>query len=225
MFSPFGRKITYKRKYHLLSAKHMQARSMMTTLMLTGEPLSISDVVAVARAGRRVALAPSAIELIERARAMVETIVAERQVCYGVTTGFGALSKVSISTERLGELQHNLVRSHAAAVGAPLPADVVRAMLLLTAASLARGASGVRRAVVEALLALLNNDITPHVPARGSVGASGDLAPLAHIALVLIGEGQVIADCRLQIADYPNLQSTIYNLQSGGEALSHAGLA
>ena len=166
----------------------------MTTLLLTGEPLSISDVVVVACAGRRVALAPQAIERIERAHAMVETIVAERQICYGVTTGFGALSKVSIPTERLGELQHNLVRSHAAGVGAPLPADVVRAMLLLTAASLARGASGVRRTVVEALLALLNNDITPYVPARGSVGASGDLAPLAHIALVLIGEGYASTD-------------------------------
>src|SRR5215207_3324656 len=170
--------------------KHMQARSVMTTLMLTGAPLSISDVVAVARARQRVELSSQAIERIVRARAMVETIVAERQICYGVTTGFGALSKVSIPTERLGELQHNLVRSHAAGVGAPLAPDIVRAMMLLTAASLARGASGVRRAVVEALLALLNNAITPHVPARGSVGASGDLAPLAHIALVLIGEGR-----------------------------------
>jgi histidine ammonia-lyase len=203
----------------------------MTTLQLTGEPLAISDVVAVARAGRRVALAPRAIERIERARAMVETIVAERQVCYGVTTGFGALSKVSIPVERLGELQHNLVRSHAAGVGAPLPADVVRAMLLLTAASLARGASGVRRAVVEALLALLNNDITPHVPARGSVGASGDLAPLAHIALVLIGEGQArIENEKLKIEnglDPEYSQFSILNSQfiPGASALAHAGLA
>jgi histidine ammonia-lyase len=204
----------------------------MTTLMLTGEPLSISDVVAVARAGRRVALAPQAIERIERARALVETIVAERQVCYGVTTGFGALSKVSIPTERLGELQHNLVRSHAAGVGAPLPADVVRAMLLLTAASLARGASGVRRAVVEALLALLNNDITPHVPARGSVGASGDLAPLAHIALVLIGEGQTIEPRTKNQEPGSRITSSAdsvlgsrFSVLSGAEALSHAGLA
>ena len=195
----------------------------MTTLLLTGEPLSISDVVAVARAGRRVALAPQAIERIERARALVETIVAERQVCYGVTTGFGALSKVNIPTERLGELQHNLVRSHAAGVGAPLPADVVRSMLLLAAASLARGASGVRRAVVEALLALLNNDITPHVPARGSVGASGDLAPLAHIALVLIGEGQASTgstnDERRTTNDF-DMSSFV----PGGEALTRVGL-
>jgi histidine ammonia-lyase len=197
----------------------------MTNLLLTGEPLSIPDVVAVARAVRRVALSPEAIERVERARAMVETIVAERQVCYGVTTGFGALSKVSIPTERLGELQHNLVRSHAAGVGAPLAPEIVRAMMLLTAASLARGASGVRLAVVEALLALLNNDITPHVPARGSVGASGDLAPLAHIALVLIGEGfastESTKDERRTTKDLNGSSSFV----PGAEALSQAGLA
>ncbi|HEU5098301.1 MAG TPA: histidine ammonia-lyase [Roseiflexaceae bacterium] len=202
----------------------------MTTLLLTGEPLSISDVVAVARAGRRVALAPEAVERIERARALVETIVAEQQVCYGVTTGFGALSKIPIPAERLGELQHNLVRSHAAGVGAPLPANVVRAMLLLTAASIARGASGVRRAVVEGLLALLNHDITPYVPSRGSVGASGDLAPLAHIALVLIGEGQ--ASIGLTKDERPttnDIETSSFVLPPssfvpGAEALARAGL-
>lgn len=162
----------------------------MTTLQLTGEPLTIADVVAVARDRREVALASHAVQRIERARALVERIVAEERVCYGVTTGFGALSKVHIPTERLGELQHNLVRSHAAGVGDLLQPDAVRAMMLLTAASLARGASGVRRDVVDALLALLNRGVVPLVPSRGSVGASGDLAPLAHIALVLIGEGQ-----------------------------------
>jgi histidine ammonia-lyase len=207
---------------YTLRITHYEWRSTMTTLLLTGAPLSISDVVAVARAGRRVALAPQAIERIERARALVETIVAERQVCYGVTTGFGALSKVNIPTERLGELQHNLVRSHAAGVGAPLPADVVRSMLLLTAASLARGASGVRRAVVEALLALLNNDITPHVPARGSVGASGDLAPLAHIALVLIGEGQVLVPTTDDRR--PTTKDELWSVVGGAEALTHASL-
>jgi histidine ammonia-lyase len=202
----------------------------MTTLLLTGEPLSISDVVVVARAGRRVALAPEAIERIERARAMVETIVAEQQVCYGVTTGFGALSKIPIPTERLGELQHNLVRSHAAGVGAPLPADAVRAMMLLTAASLARGASGVRRAVVEQLLVLLNHDITPHVPSRGSVGASGDLAPLAHIALVLIGEGyastELTKDQRRTTNDFETAPFALgpASFVPGSEALARSGL-
>ncbi len=132
---------------------------------------------------------PWRIEQIAASRALVERIVAEGRVCYGVTTGFGALSKIPIPPEHLGALQHNLVRSHAAGVGAWLPPDVVRATMLLTAASLARGASGVRPMVVEALLALLNHGIAPLVPSRGSVGASGDLAPLAHIALVLIGEG------------------------------------
>ena len=139
-------------------------------LMLTGAPLTIADVVAVARERRHVALAAQAIEQIAASRALVERIVAEGQVCYGVTTGFGALSKIPIPAEHLGELQHNLVRSHAAGVGAPLPPDVVRATMLLTAASLARGASGVRPAVVEALLALLNQGVVPLVPSRGSVG-------------------------------------------------------
>ena len=174
----------------------------MTILMLTGEPLTIPDVVAVARERRPVALAPLAIERISGARAFVEQIVAEQQVCYGVTTGFGALSKVHIPTEHLGELQHNLVRSHAAGTGTPLPPDAVRAMLVLAAASLSRGASGVRCQVVEALVALLNHGVVPLVPSRGSVGASGDLAPLAHIALVLIGEGYA----RLQ-----NTESSIRN--------------
>jgi histidine ammonia-lyase len=163
---------------------------MMTKLIITGQALGIDDVVAVARDKRRVELAPQAITQIAAARAMIERIVAEEQIVYGVTTGFGALSKVHIPAQHLIELQHNIVRSHAAGVGAPLPPAIVRAMLLLTAASLSRGASGVRVAVVKALIDLLNHDIVPMVPSRGSVGASGDLAPLAHIALVLIGEGQ-----------------------------------
>jgi histidine ammonia-lyase len=202
----------------------------MTTLQLTGEPLTIDDVMAVARAGREVALAPRAVERIERARALVEQIVASEQVCYGVTTGFGALSKVHIPTERLGELQHNLVRSHAAGVGEALPADVVRATMLLTAASLARGASGVRRSVVEALLALLNHGIVPHVPSRGSVGASGDLAPLAHIALVLIGEGQAIVEPtederpKTKGSDASSFVLRPLSSVGGAEALKRAGL-
>src|SRR5919109_4403586 len=113
----------------------------MTTFMLTGEPLTIDDVVAVACDGRRVELSRQAIERIAAARAVIERIVAEEQIVYGVTTRFGALSKIPIPTDHLSELQHNLVRSHAAGVGAPLPPFVVRAMMLLAAASLARGAS------------------------------------------------------------------------------------
>ena len=204
---------------------------MTTPLLLTGEPLTLADVVAVARERRPVALAPGAAERIAGARALVEQIVAEERVVYGVTTGFGSLSKVHIPVERLSDLQHNLVRSHAAGVGAPLPSDVVRAMLLLAAASLARGASGVRQAVVEALLNLLNHGVVPFVPSRGSVGASGDLAPLAHIALVLIGEGYARIeneDLRIEKRDIDNRfsQFSILNSQfiPGGEALTRVRL-
>src|SRR5258706_5920598 len=204
----------------------------MTTLMLSGEPLTIADVVAVARERRPVALAPQAVERIAAARALVERIVAEGQVCYGVTTGFGALSKIPIPAEHLGELQHNLIRSHAAGVGAPLPPDIVRATMLLTAASLARGASGVRRAVVEALLGLLSHGIVPLVPSRGSVGASGDLAPLAHIALVLIGEGSaavLTTDDRRPTTDDADDAANSFVLRpssfvSGAELLTSSGL-
>jgi histidine ammonia-lyase len=208
----------------------------MTTLLLTGEPLTIADIVAVAREGRRVMLGIHAVERIAASRALVERIVADERVVYGVTTGFGALSKVHVPTERLSELQHNLVRSHAAGVGAPLPPEVVRAMMLLAAASLSRGASGVRRAVVDALLGLLNHDIVPMVPSRGSVGASGDLAPLAHIALVLIGEGQVFiptTDDRRPTTDQATssfavsggtMYTALSSFVSGAEALAQAGL-
>jgi histidine ammonia-lyase len=203
----------------------------MTTLMLTGEPLTIADVVAVARDRRAVALSAEAAARIIAARALVEQIVAEERIIYGVTTGFGGLSKVHIPAERLSELQHNLVRSHAAGVGGSLPPDVVRAMLLLTAASLSRGASGVRQAVVEMLIDLLNQGVVPLVPSRGSVGASGDLAPLAHVALVLIGEGYArIENVELRIEkkgpDARHSQFSIFNFQflSGAEVLKQAGL-
>jgi histidine ammonia-lyase len=198
----------------------------MTNLIITGQALGIDDVVAVALGRRRVELAPQAIAQITAARAMIERIVAEEKIVYGVTTGFGALSKVHIPTGHLIDLQHNLVRSHAAGVGAPLPPAIVRAMLLLTAASLSRGASGVRVAVVKALIDLLNNDIVPVVPSRGSVGASGDLAPLAHIALVLIGEGQAtIRQPGSAIAGQDSSRAPAPQLViPGGDALARAGL-
>jgi histidine ammonia-lyase len=193
---------------------------METPLELSGAPLTVEEVVAVARGGRPVVLAPAALERVAAGRAAVERVVAGERVCYGVTTGFGALSKVRIPPEAQSELQHNLVRSHAAGTGQPLPPDAVRAMLLLTAASLARGASGVRPELVAALVALLNRGVVPLVPSRGSVGASGDLAPLAHIALVLIGEGQALADAA-RPASALHRPSPI----PGHEALARAGLA
>jgi histidine ammonia-lyase len=166
----------------------------MPPLPLTGRDLTIDHVIEVARGRRAVALAPAAAERMQASRTVVERLVDEGATVYGVTTGFGDLANVRIERDQTAELQRNLVRSHAAGVGDPLPDDVVRAMLLLRANALAVGMSGVRVEVVELLLALLNAEIHPVVPSRGSLGASGDLAPLAHIALVLIGEGEATVD-------------------------------
>jgi histidine ammonia-lyase len=131
-------------------------------------------------------------EAVRASRAFVDQAVAQGKVIYGITTGFGALQRVQIAREDLGRLQHNLLVSHAVSTGAPLPAEIVRAMLLLRAHSLAQGYSGVREVVIERLLELLRRDLVPHVPALGSVGASGDLSPLSHMALPLIGEGKLM---------------------------------
>jgi histidine ammonia-lyase len=157
---------------------------------LGSRPLTVDDVTAVARDGATARLAGAARERVRASRAVVEAAVREERVVYGVTTGFGELKDRRISAEDVRQLQVNLLRSHAAGVGPPVPRDVVRAMLLLRAASLAQGHSGVRAEVIEALLALLERDVTPVVPSQGSVGASGDLAPLAHLAAVLTGEGE-----------------------------------
>jgi histidine ammonia-lyase len=160
------------------------------TVTLTGDRLTLEDLVAVARRGFRVALAPEAVERVEAARAVIDTAVAEGRVVYGVTTGFGKFADVVIPHEKLRELQLNLVRSHAAGVGDPLPEETVRALVLLRANCLAKGFSGVRAATLERLVDLLNSGVRPVVPSQGSVGASGDLAPLAHLALALAGEGE-----------------------------------
>jgi histidine ammonia-lyase len=159
---------------------------------LTGTGLSPGDVLAVAREGAQVALAPRARVAMEDSAAAVARLGARSEPAYGVSTGFGSLANVSIPVERRDELQRALVRSHAAGMGPPVEAEVVRAMMLLRARTLAMGYSGARPELVEAILALLNAGIVPAVPEHGSLGASGDLAPLAHCALVLIGEGNVI---------------------------------
>jgi histidine ammonia-lyase len=164
-------------------AGHLEA------VVLTGGPLRISEVERVARAGAPLELGPPGRRQLERSRAALESALASGEALYGVNTGFGSLAKVRIGADDLREVQRNLILSHAAGVGDSLPDDAVRAMLLLLAASLTRGLSGVRPIVVERLLELLNAGVTPLVPERGSVGASGDLAPLAHAALVLLGEG------------------------------------
>jgi histidine ammonia-lyase len=154
-------------------------------------PLSFGDVVIVARQGARVDVALEAIEAMQRSRSLVERHLAGDKAVYGVTTGIGALADVRIPHEDLQRLQRNIIRSHAAGAGDLLPVEVVRAMMLLRARALAAGYSGVRPDVVRRMVDLLNLAIHPAVPSRGSVGASGDLAQLAHVALCLTGEGMV----------------------------------
>jgi histidine ammonia-lyase len=168
---------------------------------LDGSPLHLTQVEAVARRGAAVELAGEASATVEASRAIVEDRAADQVAVYGVNTGFGSLSQHRIEPEQVRQIQANLVRSHAAGAGPPLPEDEVRAMLLVLAASLARGRSGVRPVVIHRVLDLLNHGIVPVVPSRGSVGASGDLAPLAHAALVLIGEGQALVRQRIVPGD------------------------
>jgi histidine ammonia-lyase len=164
------------------------------TIVLDGGPLTLDAVAAVARAGARVEIAPSALRAVERSRAFVERLGAGDAPIYGITTGVGKLKDTLIPPAERNHLQRNLVRSHAGGVGAPLGEPEVRAMMLLLSASLARGASGVRPRLIAALVACLNARVCPLVPERGSLGSSGDLAPLAHVAAVLIGEGEAWVD-------------------------------
>lgn len=160
-------------------------------VVLDGNTLTIDQVRAVAVESAPVQLAPAARERAAASRRHVDALVQRHAVAYGVTTGFGKLSDVVIPRERLAELQVNLVRSHAAGVGVSLPEREVRAMMLLRANVVAKGLTGARPAVAELLIAMLNAGLHPAIPEQGSVGASGDLAPLAHLALALIGEGKL----------------------------------
>jgi histidine ammonia-lyase len=164
----------------------------MNALHINGNDLTLEAVREVAVEGRPVLLAPDAREAVDRARAVVEELVANNQLSYAITTGVGKLSDVRIAGDQIRELQVNLVRSHAVGVGDPIPVAECRAMMLLRANSLSKGHSGVRAIVIDRLCELLNRRVTPFVPSQGSVGASGDLAPLAHLALALIGEGECL---------------------------------
>lgn len=162
-------------------------------MLLSGAPLTLSEIESVATGGESVSLDPAAATRVAAARRVIETIIAENRVVYGVNTGFGKLSDVRIAHADLGRLQTNLVRSHACGVGPALPVPEVRAMMLLRANVVAAGFSGARVSVLEHLLAMLNRRVHPVVPESGSVGASGDLAPLAHLALSMIGEGECLS--------------------------------
>jgi histidine ammonia-lyase len=161
-------------------------------VILDGSPLRIADVVAVARNAAPVEIAPAAYQRMAPARALVDRLDQADEVVYGVTTGFGALADRAIDRADRAVLQRAVVRSHAAGIGPPLDAEVVRGMLLLRARTLCAGYSGVRPELVEAILALVRSGVVPWVPEHGSLGASGDLAPLAHAAAVLLGEGRVV---------------------------------
>lgn len=164
----------------------------MNALHINGNDLTLEAVRDVAEARHPVLLAADAREVVQQARAVVDEIVAADKVAYAITTGVGKLSDVRIPPDQVRELQVNLIRSHACGVGEPLSIAETRAMMLLRANSLAKGHSGVRPIVVDTLCEMLNRGVTPFVPSQGSVGASGDLAPLAHLALALIGEGECI---------------------------------
>lgn len=161
----------------------------MTPLKISGEELKVDDVVAVAK-GRPVELAPEVAAKVARTRRAVEDLVARGEVVYGITTGFGRFKDRIIDASQTRQLQWNLVRSHAVGVGPELPEAVVRAMLLVRANTLAMGHSGVRLHIIRLLVEMLNAGVHPCIPSQGSLGASGDLAPLAHLALVLVGEGE-----------------------------------
>ncbi len=179
---------------------------------LDGRSLTLDQLLVIADGHETVALDADAVRAVDAARAVVDRYATGETPVYGINTGFGSLAEVKIPASALGELQRNLLRSHAAGVAEPLPVRAVRAMMVLRANVLAKGYSGVRRATLESLLEAVNRRVHPVVPSRGSVGASGDLAPLAHLALVLIGEG------RATVADETQVLS-------GSDALAHVGLA
>jgi histidine ammonia-lyase len=163
-------------------------------VVVDGSPLTVDDVIAVAIGNAEVVTGDDLDDRMAPARDLVRKVVRDKMTVYGITTGFGALSSTSIPTERATDLQYDLLRSHAAGVGELLDRETVRAMLLCRARTLAQGHSGVRPEIVRYLIAMLNKNVLPAVPAQGSVGASGDLAPFAHLALPVIGEGLVLAD-------------------------------
>src|SRR6202163_642836 len=179
------------------------------SVALSGNDLTFPQLHDVALRAEQVQLTASAIERMNASRAVVERLVASGATAYGINTGFGKLASVRISTEQVRQLQVNLVRSHASGVGTPLSEAETRAMMLLRANALAKGLSGIRPVVVETLCAMLNAKVHPVIPSQGSVGASGDLAPLAHLAHVVIGEG---------FAQYGG------EVLPGGDAMKRAGI-
>jgi len=163
----------------------------MNELILNGQEITINDVINVARNNFKVALGDKARESVQKASLYVNKLVEDNKIVYGITTGFGVFANKTISKEDTSKLQHNLLKSHACGIGEPLSKEIVKAMMLLRVNSLIKGNSGIRLEVIELMLKLLNENIIPYVYSQGSLGSSGDLVPLAHMALPLIGEGEV----------------------------------
>ena len=178
-------------------------------IYINGHDLTIEQVIAVSRQGETVAIAPEAAEKIRAARAYVDRKLADKAVVYGLTTGFGKFSTVFVPEEETAQLQRNLIISHACGMGEPLDTRVVRAAMLLRLNALARGNSGIRLSTMETLLQMLNRGVHPIIPEKGSLGASGDLAPLSHMVLVMLGEGE---------AEYQG------RVMPGREAMAAAGI-
>ncbi len=181
----------------------------MKTLILGEKPLTLEELKEVAFLNRKVALSKKSRSLVDASYQYLKSRTAKDETIYGVNTGFGLMSQVKIAPKEIEELQYNLLRSHAVGTGQPISIEASRAMILLRAANLALGHSGIRIELIEQLLAILNAKVTPYIPEQGSVGASGDLAPLSHLALVLIGEGKAFYRGKLM---------------SGAQALRAAGL-
>lgn len=206
----------------------------MNTLILDGQFITMEDVVKVARHHHQVSLGPTAIATVKQASEMVETFIREEQVVYGITTGFGKFSDQYIAPQDTAQLQVNLIRSHACGVGEPYGEDVVRAMMVLRINSLIKGHSGITTTTLQALIDLLNHNILPVIPSQGSLGASGDLAPLSHMALALIGEGEVIYQTKRMAANVALHQANLspialqakegLALINGTQALTSVGL-
>ncbi len=178
-------------------------------IILTGEDLTLDQLVAVARRHAKVEFAPETVEKIKKSRAVVDNIIAEKRVVYGVTTGFGSLHNVHISPEDTQQLQENLIRTHAVGDGNPLKEDEVRALMLIRLNSLVKGVSGVRLEMVQTICDMINKNVCPHIPEKGSLGASGDLSPLSHMVLPMLGLGRAFYEGQLM---------------SGREAMEKAGI-
>ena len=182
----------------------------MRRVFIDGESLAIEDVVAVSRSGAQVEIPQKVQEKVKKCRRVLEEFVKKKKVVYGVTTGFGALGSVIVPSERIKELQSNMIRSHSAGVGKPVDRDVTRALMLLRANTLAKGNSGIKLETLETLVRMINKGVHPLIPEKGSVSASGDLAPLSHMTLVMMGEGE---------AEYRR------ETMSGEEAMEKAGIS